>query len=543
MPVVHRHELGRAVPRWLVVGALCAAVLAAPAASPTAGASGAARPGVAQVDPPPAIDNGIFRVQVDGGATLGSISVTTAADHPSGPDLPVLSQPGRPGSSFFTVHSYDTGTDYTQRPVAGAVNLAPVGIVTPVGADGLRVTYEITEPDTLRIVQDVTIGGTTLDDTFVAVKTTVVNTGGAPARVGLRRLWDLHLLTNARPAVGLDAYPSFDDVPAEQSIARPQGDGWTVDSRFDGLGVAGSIGGATVGGSPRSSRPDLLQSVNWSSGRAAPFRYTVGDSPRALDQDSVLLAYWGDRAADARVIAPGGHTTVTTVLQGHVPPGFGGAGAPRGPPLPIRRRHRSVSAEPAGGPVPLTAPAFAAPDATGDAPYAGGDIIDWSADVVPGSGGQQVVRVRVHTQEGLDPVWSYPWRFGRATSVQGYLDVDGHGADFVVRLWDYQGAVTGSFYGLHADLFRSDGTLRYRAPARPFHDGDATYGFDVPVAFLGDNVVEFGDGAGAAPTPTRVRVWVGMLFQPEPFLRDPPTGTDFAPETGWSPWLDIAAGG
>lgn len=520
---MHRHELGRAVPRWLVVGALCTAVLAAPAASPrAAGAAGAVRPGVTQVDPPPVIDNGIFRVQVDGGASLGAISVTTGADHPAGPDLPVLSQPGRPGSSFFTVHSYDTGTDYTQREMAGVVNLAPSGTVTPLGEDGLRVTYEITEPDQLQVVQDLTIGGTTLDDTFVAVETTVMNTGDQEVRVGLRRLWDLHLLTNARPETILDLDPDFGDPPFERSVSHPGGDTWSAHSALHGLAIAGSVAGGPYAGSPLPSPPDLLQYVNRSSVLTAPFGHTISAPALAISRDSTLLAFWGDTLARSRPIAPGGQTTVTTLFHDHEPQG-GVPNPPRGRPLPIHRRPRSRSADPVEQTAVAPPSVVFATDTAGDTPYPGGDIIDWRARIMPGTGGRPFLRIRARTQEGVDPVWSYPWRFGKETSMQAALDVNGQGADFNIRLWDFQGVLLGPVYGLRAEVFRSGASGRYLCSGRPYFDGAATYGFDIPLSCLGD--------------PGRVRAWVATSFQPEPFLRDPPTGIDVSPETGWSPWL------
>lgn len=80
-----------------------------------------------------------------------------------------------------------------------------------------------------------TIGGTTLDDTFIAVKTKIVNTGAEPARVGVRRLWDLHLLKANRPAFSAPPVP-FGVDGWELSIPRPDGDVWSADDGFHGLG-------------------------------------------------------------------------------------------------------------------------------------------------------------------------------------------------------------------------------------------------------------------------------------------------------------------
>ncbi len=522
---MQERALGRAVPRWFVVSALCAAALAAPEAYPAAHAAEAehhAEPGLAQVDPPPAIDNGIFRVQIDGGDDLGALSIWTGANHPSGADLPVLSQPGRPGSSYFTVHSYDSGTDYTQRPITGAVNLAPNGTVTPLGATGLRITYEIADPDQLQVVQDVTINGTTLADSVVVVKTKVVNTGDQQVRVGVRRQWDLHLLTNARPDTILDLDPDFGDPPFERSVPHPRGDTWSAHSALHGLAIAGSVAGGPYAGSPPPSPPDLLQYVNRSSVLTAAFGHTISAPARAISADSTLLAFWGDTLAHSLPIAPGGQTTVTTLFHDHEPLG-GVPNPPRGRPLPIHRRPRSRSADPVEQ-AEVAAPAVVfATDATGDAPYPAGDIVDWRARVMPGTGGRPFLRIRARTQEGIDPVWSYPWRFGKKTSMQASLDVDGQGADFKIRLWDFQGVLLGPVYGLRAEVFRSGASGRYVCSGRPYFDGAATYGFDIPLSCLGD--------------PGAVRAWVATSFQPEPFLRDPPTGIDVSPETGWSPWL------
>lgn len=136
-----------------------------------------------------------------------------------------------------------------------------------------------------------------------------------------------------------------------------------------------------------------------------------------------------------------------------------------------------------------------------------------------------MLRLRFRTQDGFDPVWSNPWRFG-STSIQAYLDVDGGGRDYIARLFDYQGRYTTPEYGLQARVFHDDEGFTIACRATPFFDGDATYGLDIRAACLGD--------------PSRVRAWVGMLFQPQPFLENPPTGIDVAPESGWSPWITPA---
>lgn len=174
------------------------------------------------------ISNGFFDVFVEDmqGKGVGLFTVRTGKQHPAtqktGSPLNVLfgGAEGRPGTSFMTVRSYTTQTDYVQS-VSGEKSSAfsvhsfnSFGLMTgskiikvgdvPVG-ESVKVTYLLPgppiTPDALEIVQELIVVGTTLSDSFVHVTTTITNKGTSPVALGIRYLWDLQMGEDDGPTI------------------------------------------------------------------------------------------------------------------------------------------------------------------------------------------------------------------------------------------------------------------------------------------------------------------------------------------------------
>lgn len=496
------------------------AVSGVAAQEPVAPAATEADPSTAPPPQTPTAGNGIFRVRIDDGANLGAISVETGPDHPIGGGLPVLSRSGRAGSSFVTVRSFDSGVNYTQSATAPGVALAPGGTTTALGTTGFRTTYRVAGADRLRIVQDVDVQGSTVADTFVVVTTSVTNRGTTPARVGIRRLWDLQLLRYGAPSASRETGTTSTPLSTEQTLPTPLDDVWQVRNTNVRLWVAGSLGGGAANrfaGAPPSSEPDLAQLAAWPAAQAAPFRYTVPDPAGAPGDDSALLTYWGDRGTRALTVEPGATVSVSSFL--HADQGrLSSPGPPRGRPLPIHRHHRLAALTTPAAATVLPVTSASGVDARGDARYTGGDLVGWDA-----TGLVDGFRLGATTRAGY-PFESSPWRFG-LSNIQWVLDPEGDGLHFTVAVfgrWDHAWASVFDGYGqLACRVTPTFATPEGSQPAA------GHYAVTVPSSCLGD--------------PAAVRVWVGAGFERYPFIEKPPFGVDYSPDSGWSPWIGLTA--
>src|SRR5262245_48965329 len=149
--------------------------------------------------------NSIYRIYGD---ATGRYTITTGPNHPAGGGLNVLFGDGKPGTSFNTIRSYTTNTDYTQSATASSSNsisLAQFATVTANGTIGIRTTYQLpgppATPDALTIIQELNVNGTTFDDSAIELTTTVINNGASMVEIGIRYLWDYE--------IGNDDGPTF----------------------------------------------------------------------------------------------------------------------------------------------------------------------------------------------------------------------------------------------------------------------------------------------------------------------------------------------
>jgi hypothetical protein len=273
--------------------------------------------------------NAFYTVYVDDTGAIGRYTATTGPSHPAGNGLNVLYGDGSPGTTFNTIRSYTTNTDYTQggspsgsNPV---VDLSPFGSTSAIGTTGVRTTYVLpgpsTTPDMLTIVQDVNVNGTTFANSTVEVTTSVTNTSTAgPVQIGIRYEWDFEIADDDGPTFQA-INPNGAVLTNETQFLPPGFESYRMED-FDPpnpptFDVFGTVSGpASV--TPTPTAPDLLQYVSWENAIDTAFDYTVNPaldiaSPGGLD-DSAVLYFFGHDSGSAITIPSGQTRTVSASL-------------------------------------------------------------------------------------------------------------------------------------------------------------------------------------------------------------------------------------
>ncbi|MBA2684872.1 MAG: PKD domain-containing protein [Gemmatimonadaceae bacterium] len=297
--------------------------------------------------------NGFYSVFVNqlAGAGVGQYTVRTGPSHPVtlsiGTPQDVLFGFGAPGTSYNTIHSFTTNTDYVNDDGSHArgaatflLNPTHAGVtatVVALGATGFRTTYVLSgppnTPDALTIVEDVDTHGSTFETSTVEVTTKVMNNGGSNVSIGIRYLWDMQ--------IGDDDGPTFQQLSpdaavvfTEKSYTSPSfgffriqdNDGNIPSPLFSVFGTVTQPSTIT----PVPVAPDLLENVSWPDAVSSPFAYTVTPTLTVSDpasgvNDNAILYFWGSSTANAIVLTPGGSRTVSQSLvsaQADAPPPF-----------------------------------------------------------------------------------------------------------------------------------------------------------------------------------------------------------------------------
>lgn len=266
---------------------------------------------------------------------IGLYTATTGADHPAGPGLNILFGGGQPGTSYSTIRSYTSETDYVPYPGDPAaflfssfsiLSLDPFGAVEPLGATGFRTIYTLpgppVTPDALTVIQDVLVLGTTFSDSRIEISTTIINDGPDPVEIGVRYLWDYQIgdddgptfqaLTPNGPVLVTESVfsnPDFQVYRMEDNDVNP------LPPTFNVLGT--TTGPASLG----PTTPDLLQFVGWFSAVVETFDYTVDPTANVAEGgDSAVLYFFGSDQEHAIEIPAGGRYTVTASAFGTPPP-------------------------------------------------------------------------------------------------------------------------------------------------------------------------------------------------------------------------------
>lgn len=282
--------------------------------------------------------NDYYLVHIADSGNVGQYTATTGSAHPAGGGLNVIYGDGLPGTSFTTIRSYTSGTDYVQDDGKSSsftvVPLGPLGVVSPLGTTGFRTVYNITGRDQLTIIQDIKVNGTTFEDSTIELTTTVQNNATTAVRIGIRHLIDYQIGSDDGPIfqpvnvvlgdfVGCDLrteesqylYPSFDAYVIEDNDVNPNPPTFNI---------FGSVNGP-AGISQEPTGPDLLQFTCWPTSFGTAFSYTI-DPTRDVATvngtcqsgtgggDSAVLYYFGATSASALLIAPGESKTVSISL-------------------------------------------------------------------------------------------------------------------------------------------------------------------------------------------------------------------------------------
>ena len=275
--------------------------------------------GAASADSP-ASGSSVFRVVVEdsvGADGLGTFTVLTGPGHPAGDGHPVLftgAGNDDAGSSYLTVRSYTTGTDYVQTTsgVASAhlvSSLDPYGVVEPIGGVGYRTTYTLpgsgNAPDALSIVSEIEVAGTTPADSAVLLHVTVANHGSAPVSIGVRYLLDF--------ANGGDDGPAWREAGVQPQIVEGASG---VEPGIITLAPTSSSA-APVSIAVAQSNPGSAIFASWSHAFPFAFDYTpLGRDiagPCGLN-DSAVLTYASPNKASAIILAPGDASSVSVAL-------------------------------------------------------------------------------------------------------------------------------------------------------------------------------------------------------------------------------------
>lgn len=299
--------------------------------------------------------NPYYQVFVNGtqGSGFGQYTVMTGPQHPvtisTGSAQNVIYGDGTPGTSFNTIRSYTTHTDYTQEgasPESGFTDfvLDPThagvtGTNEAIGSTGFRTTYVLggppNTPDKLTIVQVVNVHGTTFQNSTVEVTTTITNNGSSSVQLGLRYLWDTQIGHDDGPTFAPrspDSSPLIDEAtfaPPTFSFYRLEdNDRNTPTPLFD---VYGTVTGPT-GVTPAPTPPEVLMNASWPNSVGTSFTYTTSPThdvaTSAGDNDNAVLYFWGKTAGTAITLAPGESKSFSQSLvsgETNAPPPFNNA--------------------------------------------------------------------------------------------------------------------------------------------------------------------------------------------------------------------------
>jgi hypothetical protein len=312
--------------------------------------------------------NGFYQVTVNeggGGVGVGVYTATTDVLHPVTAAYGaqnVLFGGGIPSTSWTTIHSYTSGTAYTQRPNQALVAGAPIPLIlesfavageeaVPVGTTGFQTHYMVTGAgggnDDLDIFQTIRAVGTNFNDSAVEVTTELFNLGTQPVDVGIRYLLDFQI-------GGGDDGPAFrlrnPDGPVavvEHDIPVPANETFDILDNNDPADFTCSLGPTnmpfplfSVGGSVRGptslqpTAPTLLQLVSWQHLSGLPgktaffpaqdaFFYAIGPHDAASCvisvDDSGATYFWGEAPGSAFTVQPGQSAKVSVYLFAFLP--------------------------------------------------------------------------------------------------------------------------------------------------------------------------------------------------------------------------------
>jgi len=314
--------------------------------------------------------SGFYQVAVESapaGVGIGVYTVTTGPMHPLvGPlgTQNILFGGGIPGTSFTSIRSYTSGTDYVQRNgltlaagapttltlegfVAAGEEAIPVG--DPMNPEGFATIYRpgglAPAPDNLVIRQTASAVGATFNDSAVMLRTDITNNGASAVSVGIRYLWDMQIGPDddgpSFKTKGPDGLP----VPTDLVFFNPGFTSFEItddndpaacfgigNSPFPFFAVQGSVTGPAA---LMPTPPTRLGYLSWPNVSGLPgkfggvipatsafdlFTLGVDVSTCLTSVDDTAVAYWwGDTPANALTIAPGATVSVAAFIYAYLP--------------------------------------------------------------------------------------------------------------------------------------------------------------------------------------------------------------------------------
>jgi hypothetical protein len=277
------------------------------------------------------VSNNIYDLSVEdtlGSAGVGTYTVSTGAGFPQ-PNQDILYDGVAhfPWSSYLTVRSYTTNTDYVtstdgsigSTPPFGVINIDPANFAIVPTATSVTTMWSTLGimPDALDITQVTAIEGTTVADSRVRVTTNVTNVGPEPVLIGIRYEWDL-MIDGSDDAWFVERNP--DGVWTETEIAYTPPTFEQFETTNDQNAPVFSIFGTVTGPPtfiPLPTPPDRLVYADWFGAYSNAFDYT----PTGMTgMDSAVLYYWGNNRTNAILLVSGETVSVTEYLYAIPPP-------------------------------------------------------------------------------------------------------------------------------------------------------------------------------------------------------------------------------
>ncbi len=307
------------------------------------------------------------------GSGVGLYSVRTGPKHPvtlrfgKPQDLLATASQGLTGTSYTTIRSYSSNTDYVQTEFAAPGNddfravwldalftdgdsvVADTNFIKPIFEEerltGYCVLYVLPgllqasgKQDTLALEQIIQAHGQTFDEAWVEVTTRVINLGTKKVDLGIRYLWDLNVGNDDGPILkqrgGDDFSPFEQSLPADFAYYEAAAnDTLTGTNGNIILPPAYNFFGSVL--TPATlirvkQQPDLIQQVFWPQAFFAAFDYAVDQSLRVIGGqndplsrltggDDAIQYFWGRNPAPAITVWPNDTLTVTQGLFGSLP--------------------------------------------------------------------------------------------------------------------------------------------------------------------------------------------------------------------------------
>ena len=219
---------------------------------------------------------------------IGRFSLETGASHP----VPRETVFYPVGTSYISVRDDSRKQIFVNEDMLSGATIdgdtvlqMGAGTTQPLGTLGFRTTWTLAN---FNVVQEVEITGTALSDTNVRHEVSVVNTGSAPLKYGVRYLWDWQIAGNdaalARPRNPDGPYSSvFSAYPSPTFRAYEQTDS-LLSPKFS---IYGTVSGGTTARPPTT--PDRVAYVSW-----IDFVVNAWDTAiSGRDIDSAIVYYWG----------------------------------------------------------------------------------------------------------------------------------------------------------------------------------------------------------------------------------------------------------